>query len=135
MENTSSNANMDEIRQVALRWTTAVEAGNVEQLGRLMSDDIIVIHGNGRTVSGREAVMADFAHSFESFCLKQSVESEETVIAGDWAFDRARVHTTISPLKGGDTKEIDSRTLTILRKEGPRGWCVARSIGVIDQRQ
>jgi hypothetical protein len=30
--------------------------------------------------------------------LKQSVESEETVIAGDWAFDRARVHTTIRPL-------------------------------------
>jgi uncharacterized protein (TIGR02246 family) len=135
MENTCSNANMEEIRQVALRWTTAVEAGNVEQLGRLMTDDIIVIHGNGRIVSGREAVKADFVRSFQSFCLKQSVESEEIVIAGDWAFDRARVHTTISPLKGGDTKEVDSRTLTILRKEGSRGWCVARSIGVIEQQK
>jgi hypothetical protein len=32
-----------------------------------MTDDIIVIHGNGRTISGREAVMADFACSFKSF--------------------------------------------------------------------
>lgn len=135
MSNSSfANADVKAIRQVAHQWTAAVEAGDVEQLGRLMTDDIVVIHGNGRMVAGREAVMADFACSFEDFRVKQSIESEEIVIAdGGWAFDRARVHTAMSPRTGGETKEINSRTLTILRKEGSSSWCVARSIGVVDQ--
>jgi uncharacterized protein (TIGR02246 family) len=130
----STNPEVNDIRQVALRWTAAVAAADVQQLGRLMTDDIVVIHGNGRIISGREAVMADFARSFENFHVKQTVETEETVLAGDWAFERARVHTSINPRKGTDTREFNSYTVTILRREGSGGWCVARSIGVINQQ-
>ena len=122
---------IEAIRQAASRWTAAVEAGNLETLGRLMTEDIVVIHGNGRLVCGKEAVMNDFARSLEDFSVRQRVESEETIVAGEWAFDRARVHTILSTLKSGDTKQFDSRTVTILRKQSGAGWRVARVIGVI----
>jgi ketosteroid isomerase-like protein len=60
--------------------------------------------------------MNDFARSLQDFSIQQSVESEETIVAGEWAFDRAKVHTTISSRKGSDTKQIDSRSVTILKK-------------------
>jgi uncharacterized protein (TIGR02246 family) len=127
----SSDEEIQEIRRVAVRWTAAVEAGNLELLGRLMTEDIVVIHGNGRLVCGKEAVLNDFARSLEDFSVEQRVESEETIVAGEWAFDRANVHTTISSRKGCDTKQFDSRTATILRKQSGVGWRVARVIGVI----
>jgi len=131
----SVDEEIENIRQLATRWTAAIEAGNLEQLEQLMTDDIVVIHGNGRVVSGKKAVMDDFAQSVQGFVFQQTVYSEETVIAGEWAFDRANVHTAICSREGGDTKHFDSRSLTILRKKSQLGWCVARVIGVIDQRR
>jgi ketosteroid isomerase-like protein len=119
-----------------MRWTTAVEAGDIEQLGRLMTVDVVVVHGNGRGLARKEAVMEDFAHSLRDFLIKQTVEPEETIVAGEWAFDRAAVHTVISSRKHGDEpKQFNSKTITILRKESSRGWCVARAMGVIDQQR
>jgi uncharacterized protein (TIGR02246 family) len=131
MTTSSPDEEIQEIRRVATRWTAAVEAGDIEALGRLMTEDIVVIHGNGRMVCGRDALMKDTARSLEEFSVQQTVESEETIVAGEWAFDRAKVHTTIRSRKGGDAKQFDSRSVTILRKETGVGWRVARVIGVI----
>jgi uncharacterized protein (TIGR02246 family) len=133
MITSSPDEEIQEIRRLAIRWTAALEAGDIERLGQLMTEDIVVIHGNGRLVSGKEAVMNDTARSLEDFSVQQRVESEETVLAGEWAFDRAKVHTTITSRKGCDTKQFDSRTITILRKQSGLGWRVARVIGVICQ--
>jgi uncharacterized protein (TIGR02246 family) len=133
MMTSSPDEEIQEIRRVAVRWTAAVEAGDTELLGRLMTEDIVVIHGNGRLVCGKEAVMNDFARSFEDLSVQQRVESEETIVAGEWAFDRAKVHTTIRSRKSWDTKQFDSRSITILRKQGGLGWRVARVMGVICQ--
>jgi uncharacterized protein (TIGR02246 family) len=128
------DAELQDIRQVATRWAAAVEAGDIEQLEQLMTDDIVVIHGNGRVLTGKKAVMEDFLHSLQKFSVKQTVEPEETIVAGEWAFDRAKVHTAItSRNSGGDTSQFNSKTITILRRESGLGWCVARAIGVIDQ--
>jgi uncharacterized protein (TIGR02246 family) len=130
MAATPSDQEIQDIRRVAVQWTEAVGAGETEQLGPLMTDDIIVIHGNGRLVCGKKAVMNDFALSLQDFSVQQTVKSEETIVAGEWAFDRASVHTTIASRKSGDTKQFDSRTVTILRKQDDGGWRVARTIGV-----
>ena len=129
----SQDEEIQAIRHVAVCWTAAVEAGDIERLGQLMTEDIVVIHGNGRLVCGKEAVLNDFARSLQNFSVPQRVESEETIVAGEWAFDRAMVHTTISSRKSSDTKQFDSRSVTILRKQSGLGWRVARVIGVICQ--
>ena len=133
MTTSSPDEEIQEIRRVAVRWTAAVEAGDIERLGALMTEDIVVIHGIGRLVCGREAVLSDFARSLQDFTIQQSVESEETIVAGEWAFDRAKVHTAISSRKGSETKQVDSRSVTILRKQSGLGWLVARVVGVICQ--
>jgi uncharacterized protein (TIGR02246 family) len=131
MTTRSQDEEIQKIRRVEARWTAAVEAGDIQALGRLMTEDIVVIHGNGRMVCGKEAMMNDMARSLEDFSVRQTVESEETIVAGEWAFDRAKVHTVISSREGGETKQFDSKTVTILRKHSEVGWRVARVIGVI----
>ena len=122
------------IRQVSQRWTEAMGQADVEQLRQLMTDDVVVVHANGQTLGGRDAVAEHLARSFADFRIQQRVHSEETVIANEWAFERARVHTTMSPRQGGAARDFLSVTLTILRNDG-FGWRVARTIGVIEQNE
>jgi uncharacterized protein (TIGR02246 family) len=124
---------IQKVRQIAVRWATAVEYADLATLGGLMTQDIVIIHGNGRTVSGRAEVLADFARSFEKVHVSQHIDFEETIIAGKWAIDRSRVNTTISPRHGGDKKEFHSRTLTVLKQSSSGDWRMARAIGVIEQ--
>lgn len=129
------NVDVHAVRQIALRWTAAIERGDIDALKHLMADDIIVVHGNGRTLSGRDAVIADLARSMENFHIRQSLEFEETIVVGDWAFDRTRVHTTITPRDGGMGKEFYSKTLTLLRRAVSGEWAVARVIGVVEKQE
>jgi uncharacterized protein (TIGR02246 family) len=123
---------VSKIRHVSQRWTEAVALADVEQLRQLMTEDVVVVHGNGQTVGGREAVATHLARSFVDYRIRQRVEAEETVVANDWAFERARVHTTMTPRRGGASREFHSLTLTILRNDG-HGWRVARTIGVVKE--
>jgi uncharacterized protein (TIGR02246 family) len=122
---------IQDIRRIATRWTDAVCSGEIDQLGNLMTDDIVVIHGDGRLVCGKEAVMRDIARSLQDLSVQQTVKSDETVVVGEWAFDRATVHTAVKSRRSGDTRQFDSRSVTILRKQSDGDWRVARTIGVI----
>ena len=131
MASTPSSQEIEDIRSLAVRWTAAVSAGEIEKLEEMMTDDIIVIHGDGRLVCGKEPVISDFARSLQELSVQQTVKSDETVVAGEWAFDRATVHTAVRSRKSGDTRQFDSRCVTILRKQIDGRWRVARTIGVV----
>ena len=122
---------IQDIRRIAARWTEAVGSGEIERLGNLMTDDIVVIHGDGRLVCGKKEVMSDIARSLQDLSVQQTVKSDETVVAGEWAFDRATVRTIIKSRRSGDTRQFDSRSVTILRKRSDGEWRVARTVGVI----
>jgi uncharacterized protein (TIGR02246 family) len=119
------------IRHVSQRWADALAVGDLELLRQLMTEDVVVIYGNGQRLHGRDAVMAHLAQSLAEYRIRQRVEPEETVVAHDWAFERSRVHTTMTARHGGGSLEFHSLTLTILRNEGGP-WCVARTMGVFE---
>ena len=88
--------NVKLIHETAVRWSTTVANADIAALGELMTDDIVVIHGNGRMLEGKEAVTADLVRGLADVRIEQSVSSEETVVTGEWAFDRASVQTIIT---------------------------------------
>jgi ketosteroid isomerase-like protein len=133
VSSTTAQDDVSAIRTIAARWAKAVEEVDIPTLASLMAEDIIVVHGNGRCVCGRDAVLADLASSFSTLRVTQDVRHEETVMAGSWAFDRARVETTVVRQQSGDAQHVVSHAWTILRKDASRGWVVARVIGVVDR--
>jgi uncharacterized protein (TIGR02246 family) len=131
--NLTGREDVSGVRQVSQRWSDAVAVADVSGLRQLMTDDVVVVHANGETVIGTDAVAAHLARSFAEYRIQQRVEPEETVVANDWAFERARVHTTMTARSTGLARQFDSVTLTILRRDGGR-WRVARTIGVVEQQ-
>jgi len=121
-----------EIIKVRDAWTAAVRTKDVERLMSLLTDDIVMMHPNRSAIIGLAANRADLLASFEKFHVDQTVVSDEIVVAGEWAFDRSRATTTLTPLAGGTPVTVHSKAVTILRRQPDGSWKIARVIGNLD---
>jgi ketosteroid isomerase-like protein len=63
--------------------------------------------------------------------MNQSATSEETIIAGEWAFDRSSVNTDIVPVTGGEPSQVKSEVIVILRRGTDGSWKIARTMSVL----
>lgn len=121
-----------EIIKVRDAWTAAVKAKDVDRLISLLTDDIVMMHPNRPAIIGLAANRADLIAAFERFQVDQTVVSDEVVVAGDWAFDRSRATTMLTPLAGGAPVTVLSKAITILRRQLDGSWKIARVIGNLD---
>jgi len=113
-------------------WLDAMKSADVERLASLVTDDVVVVHGNGRCVHGKDELKRDFFQAFERFTIEQTVSSAEVVFRGRWAFEIAEVKSTLSPVAGGDAFHVASTTVVALSRQPNGAWKIGRVVGVID---
>ena len=121
-----------EIVRVRDSWLAAVRAKDVDRLLCLLTDDIVMMHPNRPPIVGLAANRADLQAAFARFQVDQEVVSEEIVVAGEWAFDRSRSTTTVTPVSGDAPVTVWSKAITILRRQADGSWRIARVIGNLD---
>jgi uncharacterized protein (TIGR02246 family) len=120
------------IAAVRQAWLDAVRAGDAERLATMVTEDIVVVHGNGRCLRGRDELKADFLKGFEAFSIEQSVSSAEVVVRGRWAFEISEVESQLAPHRGGEPTHVRSTTIVALNQQSDGSWKVARVLGVLD---
>jgi uncharacterized protein (TIGR02246 family) len=121
----------EEIAKVKAAWIAALRAGDVGRLLGMVTDDVVAMHPNGKTTKGKQELGDDFRRFFAKFRMDQTAISEETVVAGEWAFDRASVSTKVTPIGGGEPSQVNSEVIVILRRDADGFWKLARSVAVI----
>jgi uncharacterized protein (TIGR02246 family) len=120
------------ITAVRQAWLDAVRAGDVERLAAMVTNDVVVVHGNGRCVRGRDELKADFLKGFEAFSIEQNVSSVEVVVRGRWAFEISEVESWLTPRLGGESTHVHSTTIVALNRQPDGSWRVGRVLGVLD---
>lgn len=127
------NAEIDtaSITGVRAAWLAAVRAGDAEQLASLVTDDVVVVHGDGRCVRGRGELKADFQRGFEAFAIEQNTSSSEIVVRGRWAFDVCEIESVLTPRSGGKSTLAQSITLVALNQQPDGSWKVGRVLGML----
>jgi len=128
-DSSSVAASVASVRQA---WLDAVKAGDVERLAAMVTDDIVVVHGNGRCVRGRDELKTDFLKAFESFWIEQNVSSAEVVVRGRWAFEIAEVESRLKPQGGGESTQVHSTTIVALNLQSDGSWKIGRVLGLLD---
>jgi uncharacterized protein (TIGR02246 family) len=119
------------IDKVKAAWIAAVRAGDVGRLLGMVTDDVVAMHPAGKTTQGKQELGDDFRRFFAKYRMDQTAISEETVVAGEWAFDRARVSTKVTPIASGEPSQVNSEVIVIFRRDADGSWKLARSIAVI----
>jgi uncharacterized protein (TIGR02246 family) len=120
------------VAAVRRAWLEAVKAGDFERLASMVTDDVVVVHGNGRCVHGKDELKLDFLNGFKKFALSQKVSSAKVLHRGRWAVDIADVESTLTPTGGGNPSVVQSTTVTVLAQQSDGQWRVARVVGMLN---
>jgi uncharacterized protein (TIGR02246 family) len=119
------SADMAAIDALRGKFSAAFNSNDPAALAALYADDAIVMFENQSAVEGKPAIQARYAAIFEANRSRIAVAPVETTVAGDWAFDRGNVTTTITP-KSGKASEQAGRYLAILKRQPGDMWQLYR---------
>ena len=120
------------VAELRRAWLNAVEIADADRLASRVTDDVVVVHGNGGILQGKVNFREDFLRGFAAFSIEQRTSPVEIVLHGRWAFDVAEVETCFTPRKGGEPHHVRSTTVTALYQQPDGSWMVARVLGLIE---
>jgi uncharacterized protein (TIGR02246 family) len=121
----------DDIKKLQAAWIDALKAADIDRLMSMVTDDVVAAHPGAKTTRGKQQLADDFRSFFRNFRMDQSATSEETIAAGEGAFDRACVNTQIFRVAGGELSQVNSEVIVILRRGTDGSWKIARTMGVL----
>jgi uncharacterized protein (TIGR02246 family) len=105
-----------------------MRAKDIDRLVSLVTDDVVFLPPGGPPIKGREAVGELYRSLFTQFDVEQAAQTEETEVAGDWAFSWGAETMTLAPRGGGAPVSLQGKGLTILRRQPDGTWKFARGI-------
>jgi len=113
------------IREVHAVWIEAVNAGDLDLLLSLMTDDVVFLNP-GRAAFGRNEFLLGFSAAHQKSRIRCISELEEVVIAGDVAYTLSLDSLSVTPHAGGAATKLAGNRLTIYRKQADGRWLLAR---------
>ena len=116
------------IRELVATWMQASQAGDLQTVLRLMTDDVIFMVP-GREPFGKEAFAAA-SQGMKNVRMEGTSEIKELQVFGDWAYLRNYIQLTVTPPGGAPVKR-SGYTLTILRKQPDGRWLLARDANLL----
>lgn len=132
--NRSANRDHDfdvaKIAAVRAAWISAAKASDINGLIALATDDIVVVNGNGKTVTGVDALRMDLTQGFGLFDLELRDSSAEIIVHDSWAIELCEVDRMVAAIKSGGRVETHSRIVAVFSRQPDTSWKVARVIGL-----
>jgi uncharacterized protein (TIGR02246 family) len=116
------------IRDLVATWMQASQAGDLETVLGLMSDDVVFMVP-GREPFGKEAFAAA-SQGMNGMRVEGASDIRELEVLGDWAYLRSYLEVSVTP-PGGSAVKRTGYTLTILRKQADGGWLLARDANLL----
>jgi ketosteroid isomerase-like protein len=129
-----SDQDSDVSKVVAIResWIAAVKCGDIEGLVSLASDDIVVVHGNGKCVCGKDELRKNLAHYLELFDIEQRDSSGEITVHDKWALLFSEVRRTLTTVRAGAQVLTHSRIVAVFTRQSDGAWRVCRVLVLAD---
>jgi uncharacterized protein (TIGR02246 family) len=113
------------VREVHTAWIDAVNAGDLERLLDLMTDDVVFLNP-GRAALGRDGFPAGFTAAHQQSRIRCISALKEVVVAGDVAYTMCKDSLSVTPRAGGNAIELAGDRITIYRKQPDGSWLLAR---------
>lgn len=120
-----------EIRQLVSTWMSASQAGDIDTVLSLMTDDAVFL------IAGRPLMRkADFEAASRAQSganapkFKGTSEIQEIKVLGDWAFMWTRLTVVITPTDGSKPMKRAGHTLSVLQKQNGK-WALARDANML----
>src|SRR5437867_862894 len=105
------------IRDLVATWQRATEAGDLDRVLGLMSEDVVFLTPGRPQMRGREEFAALWKAGGKPLRMDLQIEIKELAVHGDWAHAWTHIRLTVVPSEGAPPVRRSGPTLTIYRKE------------------
>jgi len=120
------------IEEIDRAWIAAFNAGDVDAVVSLYTDDVVVMPPGEPSLRGRDAVRRWMAAFFERHTARQGLVNDEVVVAGEWAWMRGHFDLAVTARDGSGERRHRGKHLVIWRRQEDGGWRAARDIWNLD---
>jgi len=117
-----------EIDDLRNAWIAAVKRRDPSAIADLLTEDYEVWSGGAATLKGPAAAAAAMGAALARFDIEQTLEVVETVVSGDWAFERGIERMRLTPREGGDVQSFEQRAFLIMHRGRDGRWRYARGM-------
>ena len=119
------------IREVIATWMRASAAGDLDQVLKLMDEDVVFLVPGQPPMRGRESFAAASKANEGKFEFDGASDIQEIQIAGDWAYCWSKLRVTVTPLGSGAEIRRSGNTLSIFRKNAEGNWVLFRDANLL----
>jgi len=110
-------------------WLEAMKASDAEALGRLVTEDAILMPPHEQSVVGRQAVIDWFSGVVrQARTTAIAMTRREVTVAGDIAIEEGSFIWELMPTAGGSPITDHGRVLAIWKQQPDGSWKVARNM-------
>lgn len=120
------------ILDVHTTWIAAVNAGNLDRLNLMMTDDVVLMNP-GQAPFGRDGLFANFTSAQQTLWIRCVSDLEEVVVVGPVAYTRSHDTVTATPRTGGETTQFAGYRMTIYRQQADGRWLLARDVHTLSE--
>lgn len=92
----------ESLRKQHQKWIHAVNNENIDKYVNILGEDAVWIPPGQQPIIGREAFKQWLAPFFGKFSYDFSISDEKFIVSGNWAFERAKFTSKMTPNCGGD---------------------------------
>ena len=111
------------------KWLDAMKANDAEALGRLVTEDAVLMPPHDQPVVGRQGVIDWFAGVVkQARTTAVGVPQREVIMAGDVGIERGSFTWQVAPTGGGAPIEDRGNYLAVWRRQSDGSWKVTREI-------
>ena len=115
-------------RDFSLRWVAAANAGDVDRLVSMFTDDAVMMEPETPAATGKEAIRSQLQAFFDEVSIEDDSVAVEVRLAGDWAFARGRFTTIVTPKAGGEPNQIRGTWIDIRERQADGSWKISRTM-------
>ncbi len=124
-----TEADIEAIKNVIEEYDVAANAGDLDGLVSLYSDDAVRMSPNFPAFIGKDAIRDVYQSFFEQNVLEGGGLIEEVIVCGDWAFIRGTATFTITPKAGGEPiREYLAKWVAFNKRQPDGSWKYHRII-------
>lgn len=124
-----TEADLAAIQALADTWVVAAEAGDIDALLALRTDDVVQYPPDAPIARGKQALEDFYRGLYAQFSVSGSFDGPAEIVVDDgWAFYISEYTLNIGPQAGGETVEERGKIILICKQQPDGSWLWAHEI-------
>ncbi len=110
------------IKKITDDFNAALNAGDIDKLVSLFTDDAVRIPPNEPALIGKEAIRGLFQQQLDQFTVQNEGVIVDLKVSGDLAFFRGSWTSINTPKDGGEPLKFNGNFVSIIQKQPDGSW-------------